>query len=98
MTCYTGVVQSFDFEYVLDNWEEEVGVFFAWLNMHCDFSGENELYKKLKQFIKNKKDINDWIQFFEGDPEDGTEVTRRYIESKINRNEGENVVNKNYVY
>ncbi|GMX64497.1 hypothetical protein Elgi_37660 [Paenibacillus elgii] len=61
-----------------DNWERSRKEFLRWIEYECGFNKDSEEFKDLHFLVNGPTDIQNWIEFFDGDIESISEATKKY--------------------
>lgn len=67
-----------------DNWERSRKDFLNWIEYECGFMKDSEEFKDLHFLVNGPTDIQNWIEFFDGDIENITEATKKYKQWRKN--------------
>ncbi|MCM3270884.1 hypothetical protein [Paenibacillus elgii] len=63
---------------VNDNWEKSRKEFLKWIEFECGFDKDSREYQDLHFLINGTLDIQNWIEFFDGDIENIAQATAAY--------------------
>ncbi|WP_010499977.1 hypothetical protein [Paenibacillus elgii] len=61
-----------------DNWERSRKEFIRWIQYECGYKKDSEVYKDLHFLVNGPTDIQNWIDFFDGDIENIAKATTAY--------------------
>lgn len=69
---------AYTYDEILTGWDQDVNLFFMWIEIVCGLNRNTDVYKFLQENIHSVADMNDWIQFFDGDFDNIEADTLRY--------------------
>lgn len=79
------------YNHLLLNWDNSVPDFKLWLQKVCGIDSESELYIELDYLIKTDNELDEWINCFDGNPDEIAKTTEKY-KSEIFKLSGQVVV------
>lgn len=66
------------YNYLLLNWDNSVPEFRLWLQKVCGIKTDSELYIDIDYLIKTDDELDEWINCFDGSPDEIFETTEKY--------------------
>lgn len=61
------ILVEYSINEILYGWEDDIQIFFVWLEVICGLHREGSTYLELKESINTKDDLDIFVSIFDGD-------------------------------